>query len=166
VDALTDFDNSQDGKELVRLNKERDAAVVAKDTAKAKALTVKINPLKAQRKKIDIEKRADALALLNDKQLTVWQGYCLYVSLSRYFGKAKLTGEQKKELREMCRKAAPDFAKIDTREPKTQAKFRRELIQKAHEEIKWQPQQIYALEGGGSKPTTRKHPATGASEDE
>ena len=89
------------GDKLKTLQKELAEARKPKDAAKLKELGDKLKKLKSDPK----ADKAALMALLSDAQKADWDSFTIYRNVSRKFGKAKLTEDQKKAIRDMCNKA-------------------------------------------------------------
>jgi hypothetical protein len=86
---------------LAPLKKELAEAKKAKDKAKCKELSGKIRELSAKSK----APAAAIQGVLTDEQKATWAKFGIYRSVSRKFGRAKLTDEQKKAVRDLCAKS-------------------------------------------------------------
>ena len=83
------------------IRKELAEAKKAKDKDKCKELAAKLKELRGDSK----ADKAAIMALLSDAQKADWDSFTIYRNVSRKFGKAKLTEDQKKAIRDMCNKA-------------------------------------------------------------
>ena len=83
------------------LQKELAEARKPKDEAKFKELGDKLKKLQSDPK----ADKAALMAILTDAQKADWDSFTIYRDVSRKFGKAKLTEDQKKAIRDMCSKA-------------------------------------------------------------
>ena len=83
------------------IKKELAEARKAKDKDKMKELGAKLKELKGDSK----ADKAALMAVLTDAQKADWDSFTIYRNVSRKFGKAKLTEDQKKAIRDMCSKA-------------------------------------------------------------
>jgi Spy/CpxP family protein refolding chaperone len=80
------------------LKEQRTAAKKAGNKDKVKELNAKLKALQGDPK----ADRAKVLAILTDEQKASWAKFSLFRNACRKFRKAKLTGDQKKAIRDLC----------------------------------------------------------------
>ena len=82
------------------IKKEMAEARKAKDKEKCKELAAKLKELHGDSK----ADKAAIMAILSDEQKAAWAGFEVYRNALRKFGRAKLTDDQKKAIRDICTK--------------------------------------------------------------
>ncbi len=104
---------AQNGKQIAAAKKALEQARKAKDkeaSAKAKAELKKLESGKATLSK---QLKEDIQSILTDEQKVKWEGFTLYRSLTRKLAKAKLTKEQKAQIRKLADEAGEELSKVN-----------------------------------------------------
>lgn len=118
--------------ELMALRKAEKKARASGDKDAANAARDKIQAIYAEQKKLMLELNASVQAVLTADQRNVWQGYILRRSILRRLrpASAKLTDDQKANIKQACEDAAEEIAALAKLTDKEKMKAAKKEIRK------------------------------------